>query len=314
MSKISTLINMIRNNPEEIGKAIDANVSRWKIVRFIPDRLYLKMRYAFFIHKRLNLSNPVTFNEKLQWLKLHDHNPLYTTMVDKYEAKKYFTSMIGEGYTIPTLGVWDRFEDIDFSRLPDQFVIKCTHDSGGLVICRDKKTFDIEAARQKINKCLSKNYYYVCREWPYKNVKPRIIAEEYLENIDTKELRDYKIFGFNGSAKALYIATDRQKMGEQLKFDFFDSEFHPLHIKNGHPNASTLPKKPVKLDEMLRITEKLTKGFPHIRVDFYEVEGKVYFGEFTFYHMGGVTPFEPPIWDEKFGEWIDLSLAYNGKK
>lgn len=271
------------------------------------DRLYLKLLYRGNLGKKLNLKNPQTFNEKLQWLKLYNRNPKYTRMVDKYEAKKYVADNIGEEYIIPTLGVWDAFEDIDFDSLPERFVLKCTHDSGGLVICRDKADLDVNKAREKINKCLKKKYYYQTREWPYKNINPRIIAEKYMEDSKTAELRDYKFFCFNGEAKALFIASERQKVNEETKFDFFDMDYNHLPIMNGHPNADVLPEKPKNFDKMRELAEILSAEIPHVRVDFYEVDNKIYFGELTFFHWGGMVPFEPEEWDYKLGEMIDLS-------
>ena len=277
-----------------------------KLSHILPDKLYLKM-VAYSHGLKMDIDNPTTFNEKLQWLKLHDRKPEYTQMVDKYEAKKYVAEKIGEQYIIPTLGVWDKLDDIDFDSLPNQFVLKCTHDSGGLVVCRDKSKLDLSFVRKKIQKCLGQNYYWSGREWVYKNVKPRIIAEKYMEDEKTSELRDYKIFCFNGEAKLLFIATDRQTEGEETKFDFFDMEFNHLPFTNGHPNAEIPPEKPVCFDEMRELAEKLSTGIPHLRVDFYEVNGRVYFGELTFSHWSGMTPFDPPEWDEKLGEWIGLS-------
>ncbi len=274
--------------------------------RLIPDKEYLKLRYRFLMKRKLNLDNPKRYTEKLQWIKLYDRKPLYSTLVDKYEVKEYVAKIIGDEYIIPTLGVWDKFEDIDFDTLPDQFVLKCTHDSGGIVICRDKKSFDTEAARETINSCMKHKYYYRGREWPYKNVKPRIIAEKYMEDAKTSELRDYKFFCFDGQVKALFIATDRQKKGEETKFDFYDADFNHLDIRNGHPNADPYPEKPATFEEMKVLASKLSKGFRHLRVDFYEVNGKVYFGELTFTHWSGMVPFEPDRWDYIFGEWIRI--------
>ena len=272
----------------------------------IPDALYLKLRYWKVFHKPLNLKNPQTFNEKLQWLKLYDRKPEYTCMVDKYKAKQYVAERIGQEYIIPTLGVWDSFDEIDFDALPDQFVLKCTHDSGGLVICQDKKTLDKEAARRRITASLQRNYFWANREWPYKNVKPRIIAEVYMQDTVTAELRDYKFFCFNGTAKLLFIATDRQTEGEETKFDFFDMDFNHIDVRNGHPNAKIPPEKPHCFAEMRQLAEQLSVEIPQLRVDFYEVDGKVYFGELTFFHWTGLVPFEPEQWDYTFGEWIKL--------
>lgn len=281
-------------------------LSNRELLNGLSDKVYLKLLFRAKMGKRLNLKNPQTFNEKLQWLKLYDRKPEYTRMVDKNEAKKYVAERIGEEYTIPTLGVWDRFEDIDFDSLPDQFVLKCTHDSGGLVICRNKSMLDIEAAKNKIQKCLKRNYYYQNREWPYKNVKPRIIAEAYMEDEATAELRDYKFFCFDGQVKALFIATERASKTEETKFDFFDEDFNHLSFTNGHPNATAIPEKPVNFEKMKELAGKLSEGVPHLRVDFYEVNGRIYFGELTFSHWSGMMPFEPEEWDEKFGRWIEL--------
>ena len=276
------------------------------VFNWMPDEPYLKLKYWACMGKKLNLRDPKTFNEKIQWLKLHDRKPEYTSMVDKYEAKKYVAEKIGEEYIIPTIGVWDSYDEIDFSTLPNQFVLKCTHDSGGLSICRDKATFDIESAREKINRSLKKKYFLQSREWPYKNVKPRIIAEQYMEDRSTQELRDYKFFCFDGVAKALFIASDRQKKDEDTKFDFYDIDFRHLPFTNGHPNALITPQKPERFQEMVELAEKLAAGFPHLRVDFYEVNGVVYFGELTFSHWSGFQPFVPEEWDTTFGNWINL--------
>lgn len=275
------------------------------LLNWVPDRLYLKLVYRIRMGKKLNLVSPKTFNEKLQWLKLYNRRAEYTMMVDKYEVKKYVADCIGEEYIIPTIGVWDSFDEIDFDKLPNKFVLKCTHDSGGLVIVKDKNSLDIDSARKTINSSLSKNYFYSGREWPYKDVKPRIIAEEYMEDSETEELRDYKFFVFNGCPKALFIATDRGKE-EETKFDFFDMEYNKLPFTNGHPNADVTPQKPKCFDEMKVLAEKLSKGIPHLRVDFYEVDGKIYFGELTFSHWSGMVPFEPEEWDIIFGSWIQL--------
>lgn len=272
----------------------------------LTDEECIKKKYRASMKKELDLENPQTYTEKLQWLKLYNHNPIYTTMVDKYAVKQFVAERIGEEYIIPTLGVWDNFDDIDFNSLPNQFVLKCTHDSGGLVICKDKSTFDIKAAKAKICKSLKRNFFLRSREWPYKNVKPRIIAEKYMEDSVTSELRDYKFFCFDGVCKALFIATDRQTIGEETKFDFFDENYNHLNIINGHPNAIVIPEKPQCFNLMKELSERLSMGIPHLRVDFYEVDGKVYFGEMTFFHHSGFVPFEPEEWDYKFGEWIEL--------
>lgn len=272
----------------------------------MPDERYLKMKFKALVGYELNLDNPKTYNEKLQWLKLHDRNPLYTKLVDKYEVKEYVAEKIGFKYIIPTIGVWDSFDEIDFDLLPNQFVLKCTHDSGGLVICKDKKKLDMDNTRKKINTSLRQNYYYVHREWPYKNVKPRIIAEEYMEDTVSGELRDYKFFCFGGIPKALFIASDRQDSTTDTKFDFFDMDFNHLDVINGHPNAEKEIQKPIAFEEMKMLARKLSAGIPHVRVDFYEVDGRVFFGELTFAHWSGFVPFDPMEWDYTFGSWMEL--------
>ena len=269
------------------------------------DVRYLKRKYRAVFKKDLDLDIPKTFCEKLQWLKLYDRRPEYTRMVDKYEVKKFVAQKIGEEYVIPTLGVWDRFEDIDFASLPDRFVLKCTHDSGGLTICEDKTRFDKKKARLKIMECLNRNYYYHGREWPYKNVRPRIIAEKFMEDSICKELRDYKFFCFDGEPKALFVATERQQ-ADETKFDFFDMDYNHLDIRNGHPNAKQMPQKPQNFEKMKQLASILSDGIPHLRVDFYEVDGKIYFGELTFSHWSGMMPFDPEEWDGIFGGWIKL--------
>lgn len=267
---------------------------------------YLKRLYRAQMKKELNLDNPKTYNEKLQWLKLYDRNPLYTKMVDKYEVKRYVADLIGDEYIIPTIGVWDRFDDIDFDKLPNQFVLKCTHDSGGLVICKDKSKLDLEAAKLKICKSLNRNYYYQGREWAYKDVKPRIIAENYMVDESGYELKDYKFFCFNGVVKAMFIATDRQVVGEETKFDFFDADFNHLPFTNGHPNSKQIIQKPTQFEQMKQLAVILSDGIPHARIDFYEIKGQIYFGEITLSHWSGMVPFEPEEWDYIFGEWLTL--------
>ncbi len=270
----------------------------------ISDEKYLKKKFKVLMKKELNLEHPKTFNEKLQWLKLYDRNPEYVKMVDKYEVKNYVAEKIGQEHIIPTFGVWDDFDDINFENLPDQFVLKCTHDSGGIVICKDKSNFNIDDARKKINKCLANEFFYYNREWPYKNVKPRIIAEKFMVDESGTELKDYKFFCFHGKPEYLFVATDRPY---DTKFDFYDLEFNHLPIKNGHPNANKVISKPKGFDKMIELSKKLSEGIPHVRVDFYDINGQVYFGELTFYHFSGMVPFEPEEWDYKFGEFIKLT-------
>lgn len=277
----------------------------FKSTPLVSDELYVKSFYWMVFREKLDLSNPQSFNQKLQWLKLYYHNPIQTLMVDKYRVKQYIKETIGEQYVVPILGKWDSVDEIDWDHLPNRFVLKCNHDSGGLVICKDKSCFDIEAAKVKLKKSLKRNLFYDTREWPYKNVKPCIFAEKYLED-EFGELRDYKFFCFDGEPKALFIATDRQCNDRETKFDFFDMELNHLPFTNGHPNATPYPAPPKSFEEMKNLAAKLSKGLPHVRVDFYEINGQPYFGELTFFHWGGIKPFEPKEWDYKFGSWIKL--------
>ena len=273
-------------------------------MRFLPDKIYLQIYYFAQFHKFINFKNPKTYNEKLNWLKINDRNPKYTKMVDKYEAKEYVKNIIGEEYIIPTLGVWDNFDEIDFDKLPNQFVLKCTHDSEGLVIVKDKSKLNIEEAKKKIEKAMKYNFFYIGREYPYKNIKPRIIAEQYMEDKKYHELRDYKFFCFEGDVKALFIATDRG-IGE-TKFDYYDINFNHLDIIQHYPNSKKKIDKPKNYDKMIELSKKLSKGLKHVRVDWYEVNGKLYFGEITFYHFSGLQPFNDIKWDNMFGDWISL--------
>lgn len=276
-----------------------------KALRLLPDKFFIFLKWkGRKMPYNLNLKAPQTFNEKLQWIKLYDHNPLYTKLVDKYRVKEYLERVISSDYIIPLLGAWDSIDEIDWEKLPNQFVMKCSHDCGGMVICRDKRSFNISEAKTKLKQAFKKNYYYESREWPYKDVKPKIFAEAYMED-EFGELRDYKFFCFNGEVKAMFVASDRSKETETC-FDFFDADYNHLPFTQGHPNAKQLPPKPKGFEKMKELASKLSKGIPQVRVDFYDVNGHVYFGEFTFFHFGGMVKFNPIEWDYTFGSWIEL--------
>ncbi len=274
------------------------------IVR-LPDDLYLKIFYKKKIGKKLNLKNPQTFNEKMQWLKLNDRKEIYTTMVDKYDVKEYVANIIGEEYIIPTIGVYDNFDNINFDELPNKFVIKCTHDSGGVVVCKDKSTFNIEIARKKINDCLKNNFYYLGREWPYKNVKPRIIIEKFLEDEKNEDLIDYKIMCFNGKAQCSFLCLNRRSK-EGLNVDFYDLNWNKMPFERHYKQSNIVMEKPENYDLMIELAEKLAKNIPFVRVDFYDIKGKVYFGELTFYPGSGMEEFNPEEWDKKLGDLLVL--------
>ena len=280
----------------------------------MSDAEYLKRKYRLRMKKELSLENPRTFNEKLQWLKINDRKDIYTTMVDKYEAKKYVANIIGGEYIIPTLGIYGKFEEIDFDKLPNQFVIKCTHDSGGLAIVKDKSKMDLRKIRKKINKSLKRNYYYIGREWPYKNVKPRIIVEKYMEDKNNEFMRDYKIFCFNGKPEIMYLSEgleDHKTAG--ISFYDMDMKLTGCRRSDYRPIAY-VPEKPKNFEKMKEFSAILSKGIPHLRVDWYEINGKLYFGELTFSTCGGMMPFEDENWDKKLGDLIDLNLVYREQR
>ena len=270
-------------------------------LRFLPDKMYLQLHYFIKFKRFINFKDPKTFNEKINWLKIHDRNPEYTKMVDKYEAKEYVKNIIGEKYIIPTIGVWDKFEDIDFQKLPDQFVLKCTHDSEGLVIVKDKSKLDIREAKKKIEEAMRYNFFYIGREYPYKNIKPRIIAEPYLEDSTNHELRDYKFFCFNGKVEIYKIDFNRQTKHQA---NYYDRKGNLL--KFGEvicpPDYNKKIKKPEKLKLMIKLAEQLSSDDCFVRIDFYQVNGQVFFGEKTFYPASGFGKFTDPKWDYNLGK------------
>lgn len=304
MRFMSNYLNMI------IKFFLDPNIrfsylSSLGLLNWMDDVQYLKKEFKLRMGKSLNLENPITFNEKLQWLKLYDHKPIYTTMVDKYEAKKYVAKIIGDEYIIPTYGVWDNFDDIDFDSLPKQFVLKCTHDSGGLVICKDKNTFDKFGAKKKIMRSLKRNYFYMHREWPYKNVKPRIIAEKFMEDSMLQELRDYKFFCFGGKVKCYKVDFDRFV---DHHANYYDKESNLLRFGEVvcPPQFDKSIEMPATLRKMEEFAELLSKDIPFLRVDFYDVRGNIYFGELTFYPASGMGKFTEDQWDSVLGSWIKI--------
>ncbi len=271
----------------------------------MSDEMFLRKKFRVRMGYELDLENPKTFNEKLQWLKLHDRKAEYSTMVDKYEVKNYVAGLIGQEYIIPTYGVWDRFDDIDFDRLPDQFVLKCTHDSGGLVIVRDKKKLDRSAARKKIEGCLQREYYWFGREWPYKNVRHRILAEQLLTDEGRDVMIDYKVLCFNGEPRLIEVHQGRYS--DHHTQDFYDTDWNLTDISQSEDPRSFKPiPRPAALEEMVTLSRTLAKGLAHIRVDWYLIDGKLYFGELTFYDGDGFCPFDNPEDDLMLGSWITL--------
>lgn len=281
----------------------------YRIGGFIPDKLYLEWIYYLECGHRINWDNPQRYNEKLQWIKLFDHNPLYTELADKYAVKKIVSEKVGEEYVAKCLGVWDRAEDIDWDKLPDRFVLKTAHDGGnnGVFIVRDKAKANKSKIIRGVNKSLHRNTFVLGREWPYKDIPRRVFAEEYLEDANG-ELRDYKFFCFDGKVKYLFIATERQSGGE-VKFNYFDADFNDLGIVQQHPMSDKPIAKPNVFEKMKEVAAKLSEGIPAVRVDLYEVNGQIYFGEYTFFHHGGVVPFHPDEWDFVWGNDIVLPQA-----
>ena len=291
----------------------------WKLVRYLNIELYYLYKHIVPIEWWLkhefkrrvgywpNIKHPKTFNEKLQWIKLYDHNPLYTKMVDKFEAKKYVSDIIGDEYIIPTLGVWNYFEEIDFDALPTQFVLKCTHDSGSIVICKDKNNFDKYAARAVLNKGLHYNYYYKnAFEWPYKDVKPRIIAEKYMSD-DSQDnsgsLTDYKFMCFGGKVKCSFTCTGRNT-SRGLHVTFYDENWQIMPFERHYPAEKNPIPKPQNYNKMVQLSERLATTLKFARIDFYEINGKIYFGEITFFPGNGMEEFTPQIWDYRLGDWL----------
>lgn len=287
-----------------LGNAI---MKRSVIFKLMDDKLAIKLRYRYYMGKSLKLTSPTTFNEKMQWLKLYDRQSRYTIMADKYLAKGYATQIIGEQYIVPTYGVWKKAEDIDYSQLPQQFVLKTNHGYGGntgIVICKDKSKLDKIDVCVRLNKSLRHNYFYTGREWPYKNIQPCILAEKYLG----ENLQDFRVYCFNGEPKMVYSYTNvAQSDGSKPKLsscDIFDCEWNPMPF-----HQKTLPSgnvnKPKHLKEMLDISTKLSKGIPFLRVDFYEGEN-LFLGELTFFPGGGMSSFYPTEWDRILGDWLTL--------
>lgn len=268
------------------------------------DATYIKKRYYATFGRRINLENPVTISEKLQWLKLYDRKPVYTTMADKYAVRDYLTERGAEELIVPLVGgPWKRFDEIDFDALPDRFVLKCTHDSGGLYICKDKSKMDKAAVKERVERSLRRNYFLHGREWPYKNIPPRIIAEQFLEDDVSDVLRVYKIFNFNGKPKIIQMITNDKTPEETI--NYYDTEWNLLNLRQNYPNGP-LDERPAQLEEMLNWARVLSEGIPFLRTDFYITNGKIYFSEFTFYTDSGFAPYEPAQWDAILGSWIRL--------
>lgn len=279
-------------------------LDRRNILRVLSDKAFLKMKYKLIFNKSLDLKNPTSYNEKLQWLKLYNRDDRYTVMVDKYASKKYVEEKVGVDYVVRCVGgPWSTFDEINFNELPERFVLKTNHDSGGVVLCKDKKSFDKEKAKIFLQKQLSKNYFWSGREWPYKNIKPCIFAEEFLDDSSGDAIYDYKFFCFNGTPQIMYLSRDKSSTP---RTDFFDMDYNHLDMQMRDPNSEVLPDKPERFEEMKSLATILSKGIPHVRVDFYSVGNKLYVGELTFFHCGGFVSVKPDHWNTTMGELIKL--------
>lgn len=267
-----------------------------------PDKLYITLLYRVKFGKSIDWKNPKTFNEKLNWEKLYLHEPRFTIMADKYDVKKYVANIIGEEYIVPCYGVWEKYEDIPFETLPDKFVIKMTHDSFGAIVCRDKSVFDYKKAHAAVKYATGRNWFPYNREWVYKDIKPRIIIDKFLDDHSGRELKDYKFWCFNGEPKIMYFTNKAASIFE----NFYDMSFRPLDINHGAERHKPEFEKPQAFDLMKKLATKLSKDIPFVRVDFFFVDGQVYFGEYTFYDWGGMKPFADDKWDYMLGSWIQL--------
>lgn len=308
MSKIQSALQMLKSDRSTFMAAIIQNFFGW-----LPDKTYLQLLYRFKMGHRLDLNHPKTFTEKIQWLKLYNRRPEYTLMVDKYAVKKYVADIIGEKYIIPTLGVWDKPEDIDWDALPNEFVLKTTHGggSGGVVICKDKKTFDRNKAILTLRDSMNGDIYRSLREWPYKDVKKRVLAEKYMApkdmvNNPIYDLSDYKFFCFNGEPKYCQVIRDRHS---KESIDFYDMNWRHQEFVGLNPIASNginpVPR-PLLLDDMICICHKLSKNMKFVRIDMYVIDNRIYFGEITFYPASGMGLFNPDKWNEELGNLISL--------
>ena len=288
--------------PNSIVIAIFTRTCKW-----LPDRLYLQLLFFLHFGRFINLKNPKTFSEKLQWLKLYNRRPEYTQLVDKYAVKQYVANKIGEEHIIPTISVWNRPEDIDFDKLPNSFVLKTTHSCGGVgvVICKDKRKLNIKDAIKKLNNSLKTDLSKSMREWPYKNVPHKIIAEKYIED-ESREPKDYKFFCFDGNP--LYCQVIRNRFIKET-IDFYDSDWNHMPFTGLNPNVGNGLNhvvKPLCLEDLINKCQKLSAGIPFVRIDFYIIDNCYYFGEMTFYPASGLGCFRPKEWNYKFGDWLNL--------
>lgn len=295
-------------HPKRISRYIKEKVHDIFFYYILPDKWEIKYRFKKRVGYSCNLKNPKSFNEKIQWIKLYDRNPIYPKLIDKLEVKKTVSEILGNEYVIPTLyGGYSRFVDIPFDKLPNQFVIKCNHDAASVIVCKDKNKFDYEKAKKKIERALHANYYHSDgKQWGYKNIKPQVFVEKYMQDGNNEDLRDYKFMMFNGECKCVFVCADRNS---GLKVNFYDVNWNLLPFTRHYPNTDYEIPKPQNLEKMLEIAKKLVSVMenPFVRIDLYDINDNIYFGEYTFYPGGGFEEFSPLEWDYKIGEWLDIS-------
>lgn len=296
---MDSVLKKVVKHPEKIVYGLE----RKGLLDWLSEKEYIKITYRLAFGRKLNLDDPKALTEKINWYKLYYRDPLMRKCVDKYEVRQYVRESIGDAYLNECFGVWNSIEEIDYNALPNQFVLKPTNGSGDIVICKNKSHFNWEEAKRTLTKYSKRSFATKTKEWAYYDVPFRIIGERLIKSSDENQIKDYKFFCFNGEPEFLFVASDRGT--EHLKFDFFDKKWNRLPITNAHEHNMTL-NKPQYFNEMLEIARKLSKPFPHVRVDLYEEENKVFFGELTFYHFGGFTKFEPDEWDYKLEEYFDL--------
>lgn len=304
MNELHNFLQLFKN-PLKLIKPLGSR----GLLNWLPDEIYLKFVFKACLNKKLNLTNPQTYNEKLQWLKINYRDPLYPKIVDKYEVRTFIKKQIGEDYLIPLIDVYNNVEEIEWETLPKKFVLKCTHGSGTNIICKNKDKLDIEKAKKQIEKWMKKNWYWYGREWAYKKIKPRIICEHLLQNSNGDLPNDYKFMCFNGEPKMVQVFQGRDK--KNLTKDFYNMNWEKMSIQQGAPNSNNKIAKPINFELMVSIAKKISKNFPFARVDLYELNGEVYFGEITLYPASGFTPFNNKKYDYLFGEWLELPSKNN---
>ena len=303
MSDIVSKIRRALKSPEKILLNIIYNVP---LLKKMSDEKYISLLFRVTYGRKINLKNPETFNEKLNWLKLNDRKDIYTKMVDKNLAKEYVANIIGQEYIIPTIGTYNSFNEIDFNKLPEKFVMKCNHDSGNVIICTDKNKMDVKTIRKRMEKSFNKDFYLINREWPYKNIQRKIIVEKYMKDKNSDDLTDYKFYCFNGIPQYLYISEGLANHNSS-RLDFFDMEFNKAPFgRRDYKHFDNNPKKPENFNKMIELSKELSKNIPFLRVDFYEINKKIYFSELTFSPCGGFMKFYPKEWDKKLGSMLNI--------